>query len=315
MRNAAPWLPALLAGLVREWAVDFELIAIDDNSSDGSGELLSRLCAHWPHQRWRLLPGGGRGVSAARNQGVAASHAPLIAFLDADDRPLPGRLSRPLQAFTSHPELCHAHGGWWRCNAKGQRLQAVRPWEEGARFDWRSCMEHKAVLPSAWTMQRTIFEDLGGFDEHLRHSEDVDLLLRLAAKGCAGGWIEQELVHYRLHETNASGRTRPQLQGLLHVVARHLQQIPGPQDSWKRQVLYDTRSWASWQAWADGESSYALELLQQALSDCPYPLPRRPVHYLEVFARSAARVGRPFDANALLASSFWRSAERLLLKR
>ena len=97
MRNAAPWLPALLAALVREWATGFELIAIDDGSSDGSPELLQQLCRHWPRQRWRLLPNAGQGVSAARNLGVAASRQPLVAFLDADDRPLPGRLALSLQ--------------------------------------------------------------------------------------------------------------------------------------------------------------------------------------------------------------------------
>ena len=48
MRDAAKWLPAVLAALVREWSTAFELIAIDDGSSDGSGALLESLCDHWP---------------------------------------------------------------------------------------------------------------------------------------------------------------------------------------------------------------------------------------------------------------------------
>ena len=80
MRNASPWLPALLAALVKESTTPFELIAIDDGSSDQSGQRLQQLCGHWPQQRWRLLDGGGKGVSAARNLGVKASRAPLIAL-------------------------------------------------------------------------------------------------------------------------------------------------------------------------------------------------------------------------------------------
>ena len=58
-----------------------------------------------------------------------------------------------------------------------------------------------------------------------------------------------------------------------------------------------------------------MELLKQALQDCPYPLVRRPVHLIEVFARSSARIGDGFDRSALLASPFWTQAEPLLLCR
>ena len=51
------------------------------------------------------------------------------------------------------------------------------------------------------------------------------------------------------------------------------------------------------------------------MQDCPYPLVRRPVHLIEVFARSSARIGDAFDRSALLASAFWRQAEPLLLYR
>ena len=315
MRNAAPWLPALLAALVREWATGFELIAIDDGSSDGSAALLQQLCRHWPRQRWRLLPGEGRGVSAARNLGVAASRHPLIAFLDADDRPLPGRLSLPLQLLQAHPELSHVHGGWWRCDAQGQLQHPVLPWQEGAGFSWQSAMEHKAVLPSAWTLRREAFMALGGFDEQLHHAEDVDLLLRFAKAGHQGAWIQQPLVRYRIHEGNASGRLRPQLQGLLTVLERHLSDVPITSEAWARELRYSTTTWAVWQAWHAGDPAYAVALLTQALEDCPYPLVRRPVHLLEVMARSSRRIGENFERQALLASDFWKCAEPLLLAR
>lgn len=315
MRNASPWLAPLLAALVREWHTGFELVVVNDASRDDSAAVLHRLCAHWPRERWQLLDGGGLGVSAARNRGVAASRAPLIAFLDADDRPLPGRLTLPLQALARHPQISHVHGGWWRCDAAGCFQHAVRPWSEGADFDWHGFMQHKAVLPSAWTVRRTAFESVGGFDETLRHSEDVDLLLRLAAAGHKGAWIERELVRYRLHGSNASGRTAAQLQGLLTVMERHLQTVSGTERAWARSQRYDTSTWASWQAWRHGEPDLALQLLHQALRDCPYPLPRRPVHYLEVFARSCARIGQRFDSEAFQRSRFWRQAQTMLLAR
>ena len=313
MHNAAPWLPVLMAALSGQWPTDFELVAIDDGSTDHSAALLKRLCAQWPTDRWRLLDGKGRGVSAARNLGVSNSRSPLIAFLDADDRPLPGRLKLPIQALQHNPELSHVHGGWWRCDAKGQLRHAVRPWQEGAGFSWRSCMEHKAILPSAWTVRRDAFISVEGFDEALHHSEDVDLLLRLAAAGYQGDWIRHELVRYRIHNHNASLKLKPQLQGLLSVMERHLATLAGSHRAWTREQRYSTTTWAVWQSWQAGDSAYALELLAQALKDCPYPLVRRPVHMIEVMARSSARIGTQFDRKQLLASRFWQQAEALLL--
>lgn len=313
MRNAAPWLPALLAALVREWVVPFELIAVDDASSDGSGALLERLCSHWPRHRWRLLQGEGRGVSAARNQAVAATQAPLIAFLDADDRPLPGRLAQPLAVLKSHPQLHHVHSGWWRADAAGHCLHPVQPWQEGAGFDWRAALEHKAVLPSAWTIRREAFLAVGGFDAHLSHAEDVDLMVRLAAAGFQGAWIPELLVRYRVHGASASARLRAHADGLLEVLRRHTAELPPAEQAWTRQLRYDTTTWCCWHAWNAGATALALQLLRDALTDCPYPLPRRPVHLLEVFHRSASRVGQSWDRQALMQSPFWREAEQLLL--
>lgn len=315
MRNASPWLPALLAALVREWSTGFELIAIDDGSSDGSGDLLKRLCHHWPAERWCLLQGGRRGVSAARNLGVAHSCAPIIAFLDADDRPLPGRLRLPLELLNQTPQLSHVHGGWWRCNASGALEHPVRPWEEGASFSWRGVLDHKTVLPSAWTVRKQALVAVGGFDETLHHAEDVDLLLRLAAAGHQGSWIEQELVRFRLHAGKASDQLRPQLEGLLSVINHHLPAAPAPQEPWMREVRYSTTIRACWQAWHARQPAFALELLQLALQDCPHPLVRRPVHLLDVFARSNARIGAAFARQELMASAFWSQAEALLLAR
>ena len=67
-----------------------------------------------------------------------------------------------------------------------------------------------------------------GCNPALRHSEDVDLILRLAAAGHQGDWIHEPLVRYRIHSGNASGRLEPQLKGLLSVIDHHLNTLPNP---------------------------------------------------------------------------------------
>ena len=80
-----------------------------------------------------------------------------------------------------------------------------------------------------------------------------------------------------------------------------------------REQRYSTTTWAVWRAWQASDAGQPLELLKQALRIAiPAVLP---VHLIEVFARSSARIGEGFDRSALLASPFWTQAESLLLCR
>jgi len=313
-RNARPWLAEAIASLANAAAgLPWQLIAINDGSSDGGPALLQRLTAHWPTGQLLLLEGGGQGVSAARNRAIAAASAPLIAFLDADDRALPARLQAPLAALQADPQLAHVHGGWLRIDAVGTPIRTVEPWQEGAGFDRISALTHKAVLPSAWTLRRSVLLELGGFDETLSHAEDVDLLLRLAAAGHPGAWIPQPLVRYRVHAAGASRNLQAQIEGLASVVDRHLQNLPPDHAAWAAGVRYGTLSWGAWKAWSEGNHHLALAVLERAAAACPLPLVRRPVHFLEHVARSCTREGLPFEPETFLESRFWQKTQTRLL--
>jgi glycosyltransferase involved in cell wall biosynthesis len=313
-RNARAWIAETLLGLTAEPDASWQLVAIDDGSTDGSADLLRRISRHWPAGRLTLLQGDGQGVSQARNLGVAATDAPLLAFLDADDRPLPGRLRLPLAALAADPQLAHVHGGWWRVDGAGAPLVCVEPWREGAGFDLVAALTHKAVLPSAWTIRRSALEAVGGFDPTLSHAEDVDLLLRLAAAGWRGAWIERPLVRYRVHAGGASRNLKAQIEALADVVDRHLQPLPPDQVAWAAGLRYGTLTWGAWKAWSEGDHDLALQVLQRAAAACPLPLVRRPVHFLEHVARSCGREGLPFALEPFLTSPFWGEARALLLQ-
>jgi hypothetical protein len=312
-RNARSWLGEAIASLANAAAdLSWQLIAVDDGSSDGGGDLLQRLTAHWPSQQLLLLEGCGRGVSSARNQAIAAASAPLIAFLDADDRALPERLLGPMAALQADPGLHHVHGGWLRIDAAGRLISRVEPWREGAGFDRHAALTHKAVLPSAWTVRRSALEAVGGFDVTLRHAEDVDLMLRLATSGHRGAWIPRPLARYRVHAGGASRQLQGQIEGLADVVDRHLQDLPPEQSDWAAGVRYGTLSWGAWKAWSEGDDALALTVLARAAATCPLPLARRPVHFLEHVARSCVREGLPFEPHFFLESEFWQQAQARL---
>ena len=115
------------------------------------------------------------------------------------------------------------------------------------------------MLPSAWTIRRQAVLAVGGFDESLQHSEDVDLLLRLANAGHQGAWIGRtgalsDPLRQRQWPAEASAA------GLLKVLERHLGALPAS-DSLGAEQRYGTTTWAVWQAWHAGDPQLALELL------------------------------------------------------
>lgn len=308
-KNAERWLPLCLAAIAQEWAVPFELIAINDSSTDHGAELMEKLCSHWSRWRYKIVDNYGSGVSAARNTGISISTAPFIAFMDADDRALPGRFSAPLQSFQNQPELDHVHGGWYCFDDDINKLHIREPWLEGAGFNFKAVLNHKAVLPSAWTIRSNILESIGGFDCSLTQAEDVDLLLKISAQKFKGAWYPRPLVRYRLHPAAASRNISAQIKGLLEVMDRHLIYVPTNE---AKEYYYATLSWCVWLAWWNKHHEIAENLIFECSLRCPWPPVRRPVHLLEVFARSCARISAPFDRIALIKSSFWARALALL---
>jgi hypothetical protein len=315
-RDAARWLPSALVSLQQQSGIRFELLAVDDGSSDGSSELIRTL---WEGQvsPLRMLEARGRGVSAARNIGWQVARAPLVAFLDADDLCLPGRLAGQAAVLESRPELAHVMSGWQRIDEQGRLQAVVEPWQEGAGFTAEQALRHKAVLPSAWMLRREVLERTGGFDPALSQAEDVDLLLRLALAGEPGAWWQQTGCSYRCHAGGASGRARDQARGLLWVTTRQLNRLgPDPLlDHFRAEVLHATRAWAGWNAWRRGESDLAFELWRTALGLSPLPPALTWAHLAENVARSEARDGQTLAIEKLLDDPLWRRLERHWLQR
>lgn len=314
-RNGARWLPATLASLAEQRWVSYELVAVDDRSTDGSAAVVDRcwgqLGAPAP---LHLIPSEGvGGVSAARNAGWRAAAAPLVAFLDADDLCLEGRLAAQARRLESEPELGQVLCGWRRFggDANGTGGFDVKPWLEGAGFDLEAAFRFKAVLPSAWMLRRSVLERAGGFDPSLRHAEDVDLLLRLALAGVRGAWVQEVLCGYRLHAGGASRQLRPQTQSLLWVLGRRLRELPVAHPLAERgsELLFAARSWSGWKAWSEGDGDLALELWRGAWGMGNHGPARSWLHLAQTVESGSQREGVPFLSSDLVADATWRALE------
>jgi glycosyltransferase involved in cell wall biosynthesis len=161
--------------LAQDYA-DYELIVVDDGSTDNTREILE-ACG----RDITVVQQSNRGVSAARNRGIAASRGQLIAFLDSDDLWLTQKLSRQVDFFKSNPAalICQTEETWVR---NGVRVNPKRRHQKLAGMIFEPSLALCLVSPSAVMIRKTLFEAVGRFDERLPACEDYDLWLRVSCR-------------------------------------------------------------------------------------------------------------------------------------
>lgn len=207
-RNALRWLPGAIASLGA--LPGLEILVVDDASEDGTAGYLRGLAAD--DRRIRVISLTTQsGPAAARNAGLAEARAPLIAFLDADDRWRRGKIAAQMELHRLFPELGFSFTdyrrfaedgtelatGFGRCRAFAARHSMRR---EGFVLDHDAQAEIYAepVVATSTVMASTaLLRAVGGFNEQLHQAEDWDLWLHLAAcapVGCLPRSLADRLV-------------------------------------------------------------------------------------------------------------------------
>ncbi len=161
--------------LGQSWA-DFELIVVDDGSTDKTARTLGAY-----GDRLRVIRQERGGVSAARNRGIAASSGPLIALLDSDDLWLADKLAVQAEFFDKNPAalICQTEEIWIR---NGLRVNPGKKHRKPSGMIFERSLELCLVSPSAVMVRRDLFEMVGLFDETLPACEDYDLWLRVGSR-------------------------------------------------------------------------------------------------------------------------------------
>jgi GT2 family glycosyltransferase len=174
-----------------------EVVVVDDGSDDDPAAALARF-----GDRVRLARQENRGVSAARNHAARLASGQWLAFLDADDRWLPGKTRQMLEAVAARPGARFAYaqargeGSGGRCAILG----LPPPADESGRGMLVSLLRTGNQIPMLTGMVlRDAFVEVGGLDESLRTGEDYDLWLRLAER-FEGVFVAEALAVYRMHD-------------------------------------------------------------------------------------------------------------------
>jgi teichuronic acid biosynthesis glycosyltransferase TuaG len=196
--NAADTLAATVASVQAQTRPDWEMLLIDDGSTDGSGALAARLAAADP--RLRLLGwSGNRGAAAARNAGIAASRGCHVAFLDADDLWRPEKLQVQLD-YMAGTGAVFAFSAYRRMDAAGRPL---------GRVGVPARVSHDELLRSNVIGCLTAVYDARHYGAvampDLRRRQDYGLWLRLLARGQPAHGIDTVLADYRVRPASLSG--------------------------------------------------------------------------------------------------------------
>ena len=201
VRNGDRWLEDSLASLARQTLPDFEVIAVDDGSSDGSGDLLENWAER--DRRITVIHQPAQGLVAALNRGFEHCRAPLVARMDADDISHPRRLELQAAHLTSRPEVgvvsCLVRHFPSHRVATGFRL--YEDWLNSLRnhdeMERERFIESPVAHPSAM-VRREVLTEVGGYRD-AEWAEDHDLWLRLFEAGTIFAKLDQFLFFWREH--------------------------------------------------------------------------------------------------------------------
>jgi glycosyltransferase involved in cell wall biosynthesis len=254
--NCRRYLVEAVGSILAQTFTDWELIAVNDGSTDGSEELLRRFQSD---PRVRRLDRPHSGIVGTLNDGISQARGQFIARMDADDRSHPDRLRRQLEFMRQHPE-CVALG--CRCMAidpDGDPIATIRcPLEhEKIEAEFLRGFGHAMVHPAVM-FRREALNDIGGYRPEYQFVEDVDLFLRLAQHGRLAN-LEETLLDYRVHPTSTNVLKSEQQGRLMRQSLAEARQARGLSPvSPDSQVAPNANGgaslhhrWAHW-AWADG---------------------------------------------------------------
>jgi hypothetical protein len=214
--NAANFLDEALCSILAQDFRDFECIAINDGSTDGSGEILDRYAQL--DQRLRVIHQQNAGLVETLNHGISLSKAPLIARMDADDICLPGRFAVQVKHFKERHNLGVLGGQVRLIDEKGHLLRVVDYPGGGQELETFLCQGSPLAHPAVM-FRKAVVQQAGLYRKAFKHAEDYDLWLRVHEAGYAIENLKVHLIEYRQHAGNISVVHRRQ-QALVTLAAR-----------------------------------------------------------------------------------------------
>lgn len=202
LAQALPYFEALQSG-----GATFELVFVDNGSTDGTGALLDQFCKrHAAHARWVAEP--RPGLSAARNKGLAEARGDIIAFTDDDCYPAPDFVQRIADCFDD-PDIGYIGGRILLFDPSDHPI-TIQTSEDRVELPAHAPFQVGLIHGANFAFRRNVVNRVGWFDERLGagarflSAEDLDYLARAAAHGFAGVYDPRPVVHHHHRRRTAA---------------------------------------------------------------------------------------------------------------
>ncbi|WP_335947922.1 glycosyltransferase family A protein [Salipiger bermudensis] len=301
--NAAATLPETLDSLSAQSFGDFEIIVVDDGSTDGTAAVAE---AHAKgDRRVRIVQQNNRGLAGARNTGIAHARGALIGFCDSDDRWMPDKLDAHVLHLATSPHVGLSYAGSAFIDEHGRRTgHAMRPRLSNVSTAHvfkrnpvgngsvpvfrREALEAISWRPASETKRDWVF------DETFRQSEDIECWLRFAL---TTDWsmegVPGLLTEYRINATGLSARTDAQLAAWERMVTKLRPSDPAFFARHEAAARAYQLRYLARRAVSSNDGDAACELVTRAFAESRAPLYEEPLRSLTTLAaaRLCARYG------------------------
>ncbi|AHG44174.1 glycosyl transferase family 2 [Rhizobium leguminosarum bv. trifolii CB782] len=204
--NRARFIRGAIESVFGQSFSDFELIVIDDGSTDETAKIVGAL----GDNRLNFIRQENRGRSAARNRAIALARGRYIAFLDSDDMYLPDKLSQQVDYMDSHPEDGMIYTSAMCIDGDGRPLnsQGYEAWAGGDIYKQVAFFQPVTITLPTVMVRREVLDAIGGFDEAMERFEDTDLWRRIAKRYRVGMLVEATCI-LRTHADNTLRSQNP----------------------------------------------------------------------------------------------------------
>jgi len=263
--NAMNYLPETVESVLRQTFTDFEVLIVDDGSSDHIKQWASGLV----DPRVKLISQENQGLPGARNTGIAQAQGEYIAFLDADDLWEATKLEKQVRCLEDNPEVGLVHTWMLLVDEQGKSTGRVMTSDAAGKV-WTQLVERNVIACPSVMVRRCCFERVGEFDRTLRSIEDWDMWLRLAVY-YPFAVIREPLAYYRQLPNSMSKNCQVMEQAFQIVIEKAFCSAP-PEFLHLKQRSYGYAylclAWKALQS-RDRNSQQAIHFRQQASAHYP----------------------------------------------
>lgn len=288
--NSMNYLPETLESVLAQTFTDFEVLIIDDGSSDHIVKWASQI----EDVRVKLISQDNRGLAGARNRGIAEAQGEYIAFLDADDLWAPTLLEKQIPCLDNNLAVGLVHSWMLLVNEAGQSTGRVMT-SEAEGNSWEQVIEKNVIACTSVIVRRHCFDRVGRFDPKSKPLEDWDMWIRIA-KHYPFALVREPLSYYR-QLPNSMSKNFQAMEKAFHIVIEKAFESALPEIwSLKNRSYGHANLCLAWKALQSSDKDYeqANHFLEQALSS--YPQVRNSSEFTRL--RLAIFVIRYFGSNS-----------------